>query len=237
MKAIRYLQKSSAGFALILVLASLLILTTLFAIIQTRSLNYRFWAGTEQTILTNQLYNHEALRLAISLRIANPSETIFDLGDGKKIVLQDVGGLIDLNTAAPELLDRLANDIGVTPNGLRRYHEWRAAGHRLMRVADFLRVTGAPDTAEPRLFAAATVFSGRSGIAPDVANLSALQIATGQVGSVVFLARSLPLKFRSEASGTNFEVALVTEKVPDPVIIGIVNVGQTEDTSRILETR
>jgi hypothetical protein len=229
--------KPTAGFALILVLASLLILTTLFAIIQTRSLSYRFWATTEQTILTNQLHNQNTLRLAIALRIAHPDETAFDLGKGNHIILQDVGGLIDLNTATPELLDRLAKDIGVTPLGLRRYRAWRQAGHRVMRVTDFLRVTGASEAMEPRLRAAATVFSGRSGIDPDVASQAALEVAAGRLGPPALLARSIRADFRSLASGSNFQVSLVPGKESERVTIGTVNIGPTTTASRVLELR
>ena len=49
------------------------------------------------------------------------------------------------------------------------YIAWRRSGRRLLRVGDFLWVTGAGQERLAELQAIATVHSDRHGIAPDVA--------------------------------------------------------------------
>lgn len=87
-----------------------------------------------------------------------------------------IRGLIDLNTAAPDIVERVVEAFELGPEAMTDYIAWRRSGRRLLRVGDFLRVTGAGQERLAELLAVATVHSGRRGIAPDVAPSGVLEI-------------------------------------------------------------
>ncbi len=112
---------------------------------------------------------------------------------------QDVNGLTDLNTAAPDILERVVVAFDLGPEAMVDYIAWRRSGRRLLRASDFLRVTGAGQDRLAELLAVAAVHSGRRGIAPDVAPVEVLTIL-GQ--------DELPPAWLSPPSGVNYAVVL-----------------------------
>ncbi len=161
-----------AGFALVVVLASLLVLAALFAAAQGRVIARLNDAAAEATLIARGQISRELLDLAIAARTADPRATRVTAslgGEEHVLVLQDVGGLIDVNTASPELLARLGDGLGLSPSALEAWRAWRRNPRRAIRVEDFARVTGLPPERMADLRAVATVQSGRPGLAPDLA--------------------------------------------------------------------
>ncbi len=102
------------------------------------------------------------------------------------------------------------------------YIAWRRAGRRLLRVGDFLRVTGAGQDRLAELLAVATVHSGRRGIAPGVTPQGVLAILGPD---------ELPPAWLSPPSGANYAVILLGERVRR---VGLVHVGQAVGDGRVL---
>ena len=97
------------------------------------------------------------------------------------------------------------------------------SGRRLLRVGDFLRVTGAGQERLAELQAIATVHSGRHGIAPDVA----------PAGVVTLLGvAELPPTWLSAPSGVNYAVGL--REGTGARRIGVVQLGQGVGDGRVL---
>lgn len=212
------------GFALIVVLSALLVLTTLFAITQTRSMTTLQASALERLLLSQSQRDEDLLRLAIAYRLASPDDTQFEVPEGQ-LILQDVGGLIDLNTAAPELLDRLASGLGISNERMTAFRDWRRVPHRTLSTNDFARLTGIAPVDRARLMQLTTVFSGRSGIAPDFAPDSVWSV----IGSS---ADSLPPELKSEPAYTVFAVWHKNHEAS--AHIGTISIGPTMLGSRIL---
>ena len=112
------------------------------------------------------------------------------------------------------MLERVVVAFDLRPEAMADFISWRRSGRRLLRVGDFLRVTGAGQDWLAELLAVATVHSGRRGIAPDVAPSGVLAIL-GQ--------DELPPTWLSPPSGVNYAVVLLGETTRR---IGVVHVGQ-----------
>lgn len=123
---------------------------------------------------------------------------------------QDVGGLVDLNYASPELLEGLLIALGLTSQEatavMLTFRDFRRTGLGLQRVSDFERIVGLVPNTLPTLANFTTVHSGRTGIAPDVAPLRLLELLTGGAGSREHLKAQLPARLHSPSSGTIFRV-------------------------------
>lgn len=132
-----------------------------------------------------------------------------------------MGGLIDLNTGAPDMLERVVEAFELGPEAMADYIAWRRSGRRLLRVSDFLRVTGAGQEWLVELQATATVHSGRRGIAPDVAAAGVLEM----------LGEDLLPAWLSPPSGVNYAVVSKGESARR---IGVVHVGQAVGDGRVL---
>lgn len=221
------------GFALIVVLFSLLILTALFAIAQNRSLSHLHDAASEERLIRNGQLARDLLDLAIALRHASGDErvTAFPVEvDGEPAVmrLQDVGGLVDLNTASPALLALLADRLVLPSDALARFRAWRRTPRRALRVSDFARVTGLDDENLPALLQIATVYSGRAGIAPEVAPQAVLDMLGAS------RPEDVPDTLRSPPSGANFVVTVLRDRAASDVPLGVIHVGSASDASRVL---
>lgn len=175
-----------AGFALIVVLGGLAVLTSLFTL-------------SSQALITQGL-NDRATRILAQrpYETAERMDLVLALGPDKAVKtaqfrLVDVGGLIDLNTADPRLIARLIQDLGLPPTAMEHYRNWRRQALRFQRLEDFLRVVGAPATDLPKLYSRATVHSFRRGIAPDIAPDPVLKLVTGLGGDQPGLMRG-PLR-------------------------------------------
>jgi len=154
-----------------------------------------------------------------------------------RIELQDTGGMIDLNTAAPDLIERLAGYLSLPPNALDRFRAWRRTPYRLLRTSDFLRITGAPRELEDRLAQVATVFSGRRGIAPNVAPQEIVEMFLGQGSSREMLAAEIGEAMISAPSGVNFLVSVEDTGTGQQWLAGAVHLPPQEQSRRILWLR
>lgn len=222
-------RRHSRGFALIVVLSSLAILTIIFSVASSRTMSRLLDGASERMLAQRGFTNRELLTLALQLKtsVAGREQTEFNAeinGVTHTLFLQDVGGLIDLNTAAPELLERVVEAFELGPEAMTDYIAWRRTGRRLLRVSDFLRVTGAGQERLTELLAVATVHSGRRGIAPDVAPQGVLAVLRQD---------ELPPAWLSPPSGVNYAVVLVEETTHR---IGVVHMGQAVGDGRILRS-
>ena len=217
------------GFALIVVLSSLAILTIIFAVASSRTMSRLLDGATERMLAQRGATNRELLQLALQLKSTTQGRdktefTVSLNGQDYTLFLQDVGGLIDLNTAAPDMLERVVEAFDLGPDAMADYIAWRRSGRRLLRAGDFLRVTGAGQDRLAELQAIATVHSGRRGIAPDVA----------AAGVLALLGEDPPPAWLSPPSGVNYAVVLRGERTRR---IGVVHVGQGVGDGRVLVVR
>lgn len=181
-------QDGQRGFAIIVVLSFLLILTVLFAIATKRNQTQISTLSSEQTLLERQseavALLHIAANLNPELLISGEPITV-PFGDGERtLIVQDVGGLIDLNTAAPDLLQLVFNHLELDEESVQKYRDWRRDGKRLLRVQDFLRVTGADPAKLDVLLQISTVHSGRRGLAVEHVPEELRQVLVASVISI-----------------------------------------------------
>lgn len=137
----------------------------LFATVSNRALANAGFYATEKRLLQQQ-FNNAAIadvlsQMDLSAMTVTSKEIASPLQDGITLVIQDVGGLIDLNTAAPELIAAVIDYLGLEPEAIEKYRVWRQEGRRLLRTDDFLRVVEANMTLTTTLSTIATVHSGR----------------------------------------------------------------------------
>lgn len=217
------------GFALIVVLFSLAILTLLFSAASTRTLVSLQFSGAEVLASTREGERVEILDALIAR--GAPEGNLFEW-HGRTVRLQSTGGLVDLNTAAPELIERLlvGYDLSVTErdDALFAYRAWRRTGFRLQRVSDFVRVSGLDAKDLTGLQEFATVHSGRSTLSAEQAPLRLLQHLTGAKGDPSFLIGRLPPAVLGPATATNYAVFEGEKR------IGVVGFGPTPSQHKVL---
>ncbi len=161
-------KQRQAGFALVVVLFSLIVLTTLFAVSQQRVLAHNQSAMAERDLLVREQHRRSILAVALAMKTADPSLTGFEITIGADPVsarFVDVAGLIDINTASPVLIELLVSELDLAPETLENYRRWRRDGQRFSATPDFLRVLGADPARRAELSRLATAFSGRPGVA------------------------------------------------------------------------
>ncbi|WP_133840735.1 hypothetical protein [Pelagimonas phthalicica] len=151
------------------------------------------------------------------------------LGDQASLWLQDVGGLIDLNSAAPDLLNLLAREFSVSEDAMERFRQWRRTPHRLQSVTDFARVAEIDPEIVEGLDPFATVYSGRFGVAIEEAPI-ALQSALRRE------AWPLPEPWATQPSGQVFKVFLQPSGKTARAI-GTIKLRSEEQPERVLELR
>lgn len=221
-------MKGRHGFALPVVLGGLLLVTALFATAQHRSLGFLSQIEAERRALVRMDSRRQAVDLALALLTSFPDQREFSFPDdsGRTLLLQDVGGLIDLNTAHPDLLDRLAGALRVPGGGMDRLRIWRREGLRLLDLNDFVRLTGLPWQQTSGLPFLATVSSGRFGIDPKTAPQAVLDIARGSGSDV-------PEQFNDLPTLSVFAVWLI-DGTDRPTYLGTVQL-RPDGGGRILE--
>ena len=173
MKHTRHQISSSSGFALLVVLSTLAILTLLFAISTARSLSHLQYQQIEVGLAEQNFRDHEALKAVVERADIDEvrrggSISINLSGENSNLQLIDVGGLIDLNSASPPLLESLFAALDLDPDALASFRRWRQQSRRLLRVEDLERIVG-ENIDLALLQGVATVFSGRAGVAADQA--------------------------------------------------------------------
>ena len=163
-----------------MVLFSLTVLTLIFGTSSARTLAHIEQSRTN-ALLSQRLHDNAQLA-GVLLKLGVGS---FDPAEGQTpavlrgLTLQPATGLVDLNTASPALLRLLLEGYGLPDAKIREaldaYRTWRREGRKLLRVSDFYRVTGLTADMLPKLVSFATVYSGRTGVAADQAQLALLQ--------------------------------------------------------------
>lgn len=215
------------GFSLIVVLFSLTILTLLLATASSRSLaSLQFAKGEEQ--LNRRLSETVSALEAVMRANTTPEERVF-FWQGRDLRLQPTGGLVDLNTASPELLERLLEGYGITPQkrdlALQAHQRWQEQDRQFLRVSDFARVTGFDLELLPNLTGLATVHSGQPTFSVEQAPLALLEHLTGRRGARETLTAELPEDFLGQPLGSAIAVFEGSRRV------GVLRLG-TEPTQR-----
>ena len=222
------------GFALIVVLSTLSIIALLFAIASSRVVSRLSENRTDGLVAEDAFARASLLGLAAQVYSDRQTplgrDTLLPVrwrGEHSYLHLQDAGGLVDLNTALPVLLERLAEAMDVSSAQLEEYRRWRKTPLRLQRVSDFVRVTGGDALLNRPLFSIATVFSGRQGIAMEFAPQSMLGILSGSTDGKAGVIRGLPSDWATPPSGTNYHVNIMTDGMPS-IPLGVINIGAAE---------
>ncbi|MEP4627160.1 MAG: hypothetical protein ABJR46_16590 [Tateyamaria sp.] len=204
------------GFALIAVLLALATLTALFAVTSSHVVSARAELRADQLLLSRSSNAADLMRLAANWKREADIESMeFGVPEvGVRIRFQDIGGLIDLNTARPELIDAIAKSFGVDHDGVTRFRAWRRSANRLLRVEDFYRLSGFSDVAvDEDLRRLVTVHSGRPGIALDY-------ISSGLRARLADLNLD---NFDSPATGTTFLVESLGNDL-GKTILGVIHI-------------
>ena len=133
------------------------------------------------------------------------------------IVFRDVGGLIDLIIADPEILHLLfrylAGDAATATNAETAFRDWRHRGQRLERVGGLLQIAEMPEEARERLERVATVFSGQRGIVLERPPDEVLSLLGGAPDAALV----------SAPSGTNFQIREETGSILGVVRLPLVS--------------
>lgn len=206
---------SKQGFALVATLSLLLVITTLFLAagaltmrnIQSQAdLGRLTLSGAEEAAilrLATQSFGATDADLQQPLELEGQAGAVL-------VQLSDVGGLVDLNTAAPLLLERLLAGYDLAEadrtTALSAFRTWRRAGNRLARVSDFFRVTDLDPLVVQGFEQFTTVYSGRPGIAPDKAPHALLALLTKETGSQDYLTSRFERALTSAPSNLVFAV-------------------------------
>jgi len=235
MNAMARPDKDSNGFALVVVLFSLVVIGILFAVASTRTLAKLQGSASERILIVKHQTEQDILKLAIAWKTLpeNQGATSFEVDLNSKryrVRLQDAGGLIDLNTASPELLDILFARLGDDLEAIARFRDWRRGGKRLQRVSDLFAIAGIAPPANMELAQYATVFSGRRGVAFDVAPKELRDLIIKAAGPDV----DANPTFASAASNVNFLVMVSVAKSGREKSIGTIH-AMNAKAGRILE--
>ena len=217
------------GFALVVVLFSLAILTLLFSAASTRTLASLQFSAAEVVAATRAADRVEVLDALVTL--GRPEGDRLEW-DGRAVRLQSTGGLVDLNTGGPELLERLLVGYGLSAparaDALQSYRTWRRTGFRLQRVSDFARVAGLDPDTLPGIDRLATVHSGRATLSPEQAPLALLEHLTGAQGDTDVLISLLPPAVLGPSTAANFAVFEGSRR------IGVVGFGPQQGLHKVL---
>lgn len=211
------------------VLFALAVLAVLFSTASTRTL-----AGLQFNAAERAAAARTEARIALldALMLRGRPDADQVVWDGRVARLQPTAGLVDLNAASPELLERLLIGYDLTAPeraaALLSYRTWRRQGLRLQRVADFARVSDLDPARLPGLAALATVHSGRATLAAEQAPLAVLAHLTGQQGDRDTLIGLLPPALLGPGNDAVFAVFEGDQR------LGVVSFGSTAAQNRII---
>jgi type II secretory pathway component PulK len=185
-KSVKTARNARSGYALIVVLFSLTVLTLIFGTASTRTLTH-VQRNHSNLVLAKQFETRAATAELLldlgSQTLFDPESQVWQLQQLQGITLQPATGLVDLNTASPALLRLLLEgyelpDVQIR-EALEAYRTWRRQGRKLLRVSDFYRAAGLTADVLPKLASFATVYSGRTGITLEQAPTDLLQRLLG----------------------------------------------------------
>ena len=204
-----------SGFALIIVLMGLLTITALMTVIMQTLHGTTLRAATDRDLVSANAVNADLIRIALAAKAMDPDLEVLSVGD-VTLRMIDVGGLIDLNTGTPGLIELLIEEFGGGPEEMVAYRTWRREGRRLARVEDFARVTGLKSIDITYLKGVSTVHSGRLGIAPDIAPMEVWNI----IRKISERSSDLPPHWVTLPSGQMFVVEKIDLEKAATVTIG-----------------
>lgn len=218
-----------SGFALIVVLSSLVIISILYTIVATSNISRVISHKTTEQAASNQ-HQKRALLLLCAEIVGRSGERIdprqpFGLSIGHRaytISLRDVGGLVDLNTANPELLEHFLKTFGLSEPEVRDYRKWRRAPNRAQRIRDLTHIAKMDPQRLQQLRSLSTVNSGRAGISIDDAPDALKTILGSQLQ-----------RWSSPPSGEIFQV-WATEDANAPELLGVVSISSQQNPGRVL---
>lgn len=192
------------GYALIVVLGALVILTFLASLTSKTLL-----AEHHSSIATREFQDRQALSadgvnylMDLALGARTPARLALPGHDDVWIDLVDVGGLIDLKTARSALSSKVMTYLDLSEDQKRRYRNWQRNPGEEKDLSAFLRaIGGTPDQLDP-LSRLATLRSGRPGISPIHAPRAVLELVTEADGSRDVLMSRVPPAFVSQPRRT-----------------------------------
>ncbi|MEM1159403.1 MAG: hypothetical protein AAGJ28_00580 [Pseudomonadota bacterium] len=206
----------AGGFSLLTVLFGL----SVVAVLITASLHrmashhkvtgYQLRAHAEDAVWAGALQVGGELALASLLEGAPPLEgaRVVRVDTASvEIAIRDAGGLVDVNTAAPDLLQRLFEGNAAQAN-LQQAIAGRQLEQRFHSVADFLRAIDLDPEDAGGVHAFLTVHSGRVGIHAEAAPAALLERLIGVKASPANPATALPAPWRSAPTRRVFAVEL-----------------------------
>ena len=222
-----------AGFALVAVLSAIIILVALFVVTLTRLQGQVMRLAAESSLIALQSLNQSALTFVLAAHQAADFDPSLPLelvlgGTNYSLRLQDAGGLIDVNTANSRLIEALLVRLELSDGALERWRAFRRDGARFLSLGHFVQVVGGRRDLLDTLPGLATVFSGRTGVAPESAPSEVIAILREIAGP-----RDLPLELVSPPSGKTFVVLIETDS--GRRLAGTVFLGPDMAAGRVLE--
>ncbi|WJY20392.1 hypothetical protein QTA57_10995 [Fontisubflavum oceani] len=221
------------GYALIVVLGMLAIVTVIFSISTAGIVSQSRFLADERYLNMNRNLHSDLLHVAAQAKTMNANLEGLNLtlnNQNIQISFQDVAGLIDINTAHPDLVERLLGRLAVDADNSQvateNFRALRSQGARIERLEDFVALTMLQQRTEINLAAVATVYSGQAGINPTVAPPAVLEVASNS--------GETPDEFVDSRLTEVFRVLLSVDGAPARGI-GTVFADRTAQNSRILD--
>lgn len=232
-------QRNQSGFALIAVLFTLMILVLLFSSASRNFMAHNLYLGPQVQKEKRDLIRQSISAMAMLAMDASEHETEFEIAGQNHVArLQDVGGLVDLNYASPGLLAALIRGLGYsaleTEAGVTNIRQFRETGAKLLRASDFWRISQLEEIAPSNIINLTTVYSGKSGVAPEQAPIELLEVLTGNSGTTTSLQSTLPETFVSLASGSAFNLLLNASGYSQEKLLASIQFDPSNGTTTVL---
>ncbi|MEM9099454.1 MAG: hypothetical protein AAGC79_13135 [Pseudomonadota bacterium] len=236
-----------AGFVLLVVLIGLSMLSLLLgASMQTMVTHTKLaeisFKRDREAMLFDGILELAGMQAALSLRqVSTPlADQAFSFeGQSESVTyhVQDVAGLVDLNTAPFELIEKLLADQRNPDQLIVTLADLRQRRTRLSSVDDLQSLPGIDLRRLFEVDTFFTVFSGRRGIDPASAPVALLERLTGQKGSRAKLTDALPSAWIQPPTRRIFKVRATKDgRSFGPESTILITSGATFNI-RVLETR
>ncbi|WP_214569024.1 hypothetical protein [Aliiroseovarius lamellibrachiae] len=226
-------NRNNRGFALIVVLSMLSVITFLVAGTTTRVVSRATDIDTEKRIMRTAHETAALLSFAIAAFGSSPKQippsqkvTVPWQDDYAELRLQDVAGLIDLNTADTALVETFVSAMGLPSSVIDTLQVRRSNSQRLESVGELPRVVGMPIEDMNAIAMFATVHSGRRGLALDVTPEDLIEALGGR--------DHLQSRFQQSKPSGAVYLAIVNGDGKDK-LLGVVLLSQGVNPGTILE--